>query len=93
MPLSGLTSRQAVLDAIAEFERLGRDAFLATYNFGKAREYFIRIGKRHYDSKAIAGVAFGYQYPRRGPLKSSEFSGGERTVKMRLEELGFTVKP
>jgi hypothetical protein len=44
---------------------------------------------RQYDSKAIAGAAVGFQYPDAGPLLAKDFSGGEATVKARLESLGF----
>lgn len=37
MPHSKLTSREAVLKAIQEFDRLGREAFLAKYGFGKKK--------------------------------------------------------
>src|SRR5262249_21947826 len=91
MALSDLTSRDAVLAALAEYDRLGQDAFLAKYGFGRAREYeLVHDGKR-YDSKAIAGVAHGIEFPNLGPLRASEFSGGEATVKRKLEELGFVV--
>jgi hypothetical protein len=51
----------------------------------------VHHGGRLYDSKAIAGVAFGYEHPERGPLSNDEFSGGEQTVQAKLEELGFEV--
>ena len=89
--LSDLTSRKAVLAAIAEFDRIGRDAFLEKYGYGVARRYFLEHEARHYDSKAIVGVAYGYQYPGRGPLENTEFSGGHQTVQRKLEELGFSV--
>jgi hypothetical protein len=41
--------------------------------------------------KAIVGAAHGFQHPTRGPLSVQDFSGGEQTVKRRLEALGFTV--
>jgi 5-methylcytosine-specific restriction protein A len=91
MSLSDLSSRSAVLSAIAEFDRLGRDAFLAKYGFGPAQRYFLDHAGQLYDSKAIAGVAHGYQFRRQGPLRSAEFSGGESTVQQKLEELGFSV--
>ena len=91
MSLNELTSRQAVLDAVAEFDCLGRVAFLSKYGYGAARQYFLQIDSRMYDSKAIAGVAHGYQFPHLGPLKRIEFSGGEQTVKRKLEELSFVV--
>lgn len=91
MPLSELTSREAVRSAAAEYDRIGQEAFLSKYGFGKAREYFLQIDDRLYDSKAIAGVAYGYQFPERGPLTSRDFSGGEETVRAKMEELRFTV--
>ena len=92
MALGDLTSRQAVLDAIAEFDRLGRDAFLDKYGFGRARDYFLVVDGREYDSKAIVGAAHGYQFPEDGPLRADTFSGGEATVRRKLAELGFTVE-
>ena len=91
MSLSDLTSRDAVNRALDEFDRLGRDAFLSKYGFGKAREYFVRRGNQLYDSKAIVGAAFGHQYPEHGPLRAGDFSGGEATVQAKLNELGFEV--
>ena len=89
--LSRLTSRDAVLAAMREFDALGRDAFLATYGFGPAQAYLVRHEGREYDSKAIVGVAFGFQFPERGPLKAAEFSGGEASVRRVLQRLGFEV--
>ncbi len=91
MSLGDITSRAAVLEAIAEFDRLGREAFLFKYGFGQARQYYLDYNDRRYDSKAILGVAHGYQFPAEGPLKAAEFSGGEQTVRAKLEELGFSV--
>jgi hypothetical protein len=91
VPIRRLTSREAVEQAIAEFDRLGRDTFLAHYGYGRARRYFLREYDKHFDSKAIAGVAYGYQFRTVGPLKRSQFSGGEKTVKRVLESLNFRV--
>jgi hypothetical protein len=91
--LSDLTSAAAVNAALDEFDQLGREAFLAHYNFGKARRYFVRRDGKYYDSKAIAGVAMKYQDPQSGALRWDEFSGGEHGAKARLEELGFDVVP
>ena len=87
--LSKLTDEQAVTGAIAEFERLGRDAFLGGYGFGKARSYFLRYEGERYDSKAITGVAYGLQFPDEGPLTADDFSGGEQTSVAVLQRLGF----
>jgi hypothetical protein len=87
--LSDLTDRDAVLRAIAEYDELGSNAFLEKYGFGRARTFWLKHDGNRYDSKAITGAAFGYQFPDRGPLRPNEFSGGERTVQPLLEALGF----
>jgi hypothetical protein len=89
--LSDLTNRQAVLAAIDEFNTLGRAAFLDNYGYGPAKEYFLRYEGGYYDSKAICGAAIGHQYPDQGPLGSNEFSGGNNTVKKKLNDLGFAI--
>lgn len=87
--LSQLTDPEAVERAIAEFDDLGRDGFLAKYGFGKGRTFFlVRSGKR-YDAKAIVGAAYGFQHGQ--PLAHASFNGGERTVASRLRQLGFSV--
>ena len=91
MALSDVTS-EGVERAIAEFDRLGRDAFLAEHGFGKARGYFLVRDERRYDSKAIAGVAHGHDRPDLGALTSEDFSGGDATVARHLESLGFDVE-
>ena len=90
MALPDLSDRQAVLDAITEYDKLGREAFLDKYGYGSAKEYFLRFQGNYYDSKAIFGVACGYQYPDQGPLRNDEFSGG-RPVETTLGELGFVT--
>jgi hypothetical protein len=92
MAFSDPISKKAVLAAIAECDRLGRDAFLAKYGFGRARRYFLDHGSREYDSKAIVGVAHGFQYPAKGPLGPHDFSGGDLTVRSKLQQLGFRVR-
>ncbi len=88
MGVADLTSREAVFAAIREFDELGRERFLAKYGYGPALEYFVRHDGRLYDSKALLGAAIGHQYPERGPMLNSEFSGGE-PVRRRFEALGF----
>lgn len=83
--------RESVLRAIRELEMLGRDRFLKRFGFGRSRNYFLIHNGKEYDSKAIAAVAFGYENPSLGPLKSPDFNGGHATVKGWLEQLGFEV--
>lgn len=89
MGLKHLTKRSAVLDAIEEFDSLGRADFLAKHGFREARSYFIEYGGNRYDSKAIVGAAYELQHGE--TLKSADFSGGESTVARHLEGLGFDV--
>lgn len=91
MTLADLTSAQAVEKAVDEFNRLGRETFLDKYGFGRAREYFLEIDGKRYDSKAIVGAAHGFQFPSEGALRPSDFSGGDATVRVKLESLGFNV--
>ncbi|MHB1560361.1 MAG: hypothetical protein ACYC61_23160 [Isosphaeraceae bacterium] len=83
---------ESILKAIEEFDLLGRDQFLERYGFGPAKRYFLVHGGKTYDSKAIVGVAYGYENPPHGPLKSQEFNGGRDTVQDCLERLGFEVE-
>lgn len=91
--LTQLTDRAAVQEAIDEFVALGRTAFLTRYGFGKSRDYLVRDPRTGMDcdSKAIAGVAFGKQYPDEGPLSPDRFSGGEATVVPVLTALGYSI--
>ena len=91
MALVDLTSRDAVLAAMEEFDSLGRDQFLKRYGFGRARDYEVVHDGGRYDSKAIVGAAHGHQHPSLGPLESSDFSGGQPTSS-KLRELGFDVE-
>lgn len=92
MSFAEISSRAAVLSAVAEFNTLGRDAFLEKYGFGRARSYFLVIDGRDYDSKAIVGAAHGFQFPDLGPLTCTEFSGGCSTVERLLRGMGFDMR-
>jgi 5-methylcytosine-specific restriction protein A len=89
MSLADLTDPGAVRKAIAEFEVLGRTGFLSKYGFKPAKNYFVLVDGKRFDSKAIAGVA--HQHQHGTLLSAGEFSGGDSTVAKRLEKLGFEV--
>jgi hypothetical protein len=93
MSLRDLNSAEAVRSAMREFTRLGRTEFLRKYGFGRARTYMLRDPDTGdlFDSKAIVGAAYGFQFPDRGPLRAEDYSGGEETVERKLTELGFEV--
>jgi 5-methylcytosine-specific restriction enzyme A len=84
-------TRDAVLEAIAEYGGLSQDGFLERYGFDRARQYLLVHDGRRYDSKAIVGAAHGF-LPGERPLTAGEFSGGEATVGRLLRRLGFTVQ-
>jgi len=91
--LSHLQSRAAVQAALDEFVWRGRTAFLEHYGFGKSRDFLVRDPRSGElcDSKAIAGAAYGHQFPEKGALRPADFSGGEATVVSKLRSLGFEV--
>ena len=64
--INDISRRDSVLAAVAEYDRLGQDAFLEKYGFAMAERFFLEIDGRRYDSKAIAGAAYGYEFPDRG---------------------------
>jgi 5-methylcytosine-specific restriction protein A len=72
-----------------EFDVKDGESFLKTYGYKPSRSYILRHEGRQYDSKAIAGVAYGIQHGT--PLKASEFSGGEQTVARQFTQLGFSA--
>lgn len=81
--LNNLT-RDEVLAAIGECDRLGMQAFLETHGYRPSMRYQIRHLGKSYPSKAILGVAAG--------LKSSEFFGGAEHVVKHATRLGFQVR-
>ncbi len=87
MQLSALT-RPYVEQAIRLSKTMGRTAFLSDHGYKPARDYFVLYDAGAYDSKAVAGVAYGLMTGTTcGP---NNFQGG-RAVANRLRELGFDV--
>lgn len=89
MALADLTSHVAVHEAMDEYDRLGRSAFLTKYKSGGRHSYFaVRSGVR-YESKPIVAAAHGFQFGM--PLDPATFLGGAATVARKLGELGFQL--
>jgi 5-methylcytosine-specific restriction enzyme B len=86
----GVLSGDAIGRAIAEYDELGRDAFLSKHGFGRATTYALVVDGREYDPKAIAGVAYGIDHPDRGTLKNTEFNGGLQ-LRSAFRPAGFDV--
>ncbi len=89
MPHPSLTV-EAVLAALKEHDELGRSAFLDLYGFKGARDYFLAVDGKNYDSKAIVAVAHKYLADGQA-LKPSQLSGGISDAAGKLKALGFTV--
>ena len=93
MALREPSQPNAVLHAIAEFDKLGRSAFLALHGFGVSTKFFLVRESNCYDTKAIVGAAHAHQFPKHEPLRSADFSGGRGPGQAAavLERLGFNV--
>lgn len=90
MTLSDLTSADAVRKAAAEIRLLGRRSFLERYGYTESTKYVAIVDGVAYDSKPLLSFAYGIQFPQRGPLPTSSFSGGGQTRKA-LTRLGFSL--
>ncbi|MGW3861096.1 HNH endonuclease [Streptomyces sp. NPDC005047] len=86
----GTITRESVLKTLAEYDEMGREAFLSKYGFSEARSYVLVHEGRDYDSKAVAGVAHRWDQGR--ALAPGEFSGGKDHAAGWLKRLGFQVK-
>ncbi|WP_216234029.1 AAA family ATPase [Novosphingobium sp. NDB2Meth1] len=89
----GLT-REAVERSMDECEQIGVEAFLAKYQFGKPRDYWVRreSGGMLYPAKATVGAAYGF-LPDGKPQSAKEFYGGfgEQAANGILQRLGFEI--
>jgi hypothetical protein len=84
-------TRDDVLRAIGEYDRMGSEAFFAAHGFGPSRTYELVWDKRSYPHKAILGTA--YEFATRQRLGSADFEGGKAGAVKVLGKLGFTVQP
>jgi hypothetical protein len=80
-----------VVQAIKEFDSRRRDGFLRHYGYGPSLKYRLRYRGRFYDSKAIAGVAWGLQHFGDGTRRPNSYTGGAHTSVAALRQLGFQV--
>ena len=83
MTVGDLSDPSAVEKALAEFDRLGRRAFLKKYGYGMAHSWMVVKDGRECDSKAIVGAAHGYEFGE--PLRYDEFSGGASGIHLPIQ--------
>jgi hypothetical protein len=83
-------TRDDVLRAIAEYDRLGPEGFFSEHGFGPTTTYDLLSDERRYPPKAILGTAYEFATGQR--LASSDFEGGKTGAVTVLGKLGFTVQ-
>ncbi|GED11013.1 hypothetical protein ACFWH7_19175 [Cellulosimicrobium cellulans] len=82
-------TRQHILQAIADWDDRGRDAFLGVYGFTAAPGTPLLHEDRAYDAQAILGVAHRYATGR--VATAEEFRNSPVTVADLLRKRGFDV--
>jgi hypothetical protein len=83
-------TRNDVLRAIKEYDRLGPERFFAEHGFGPSRSYELVWEGRRYPHKAILGTA--YELATGLRLGSADFEGGKAGAVSVLTKLGFSVE-
>jgi hypothetical protein len=83
-------SRDDVVRALDEYDRLGSERFFAEHGFAPVTTYELIWGERPYPPKAILGTA--YEFATGERLASGDFEGGKAGAVKVLGNLGFTVQ-
>ncbi|HEY6312182.1 MAG TPA: hypothetical protein VIY52_15450 [Streptosporangiaceae bacterium] len=83
-------TRDDVVRAIREYDRLGPEGFFAEHGFGPTTTYDLVWDEHLYPPKAIVGTAYELATGRR--LDSGDFEGGKSGAVTVLGRLGFTVQ-
>jgi hypothetical protein len=83
-------SRDDVLRAVKEYDRLGPERFFSAHGFGLSRTYELVWHERRYPHKAILGTA--YELATGERLRSGDFEGGKSGAVAVLTKLGFTIE-
>jgi len=83
-------SRDDVMRAIQEYDRLGPEQFFAQHGFAPTTTYELIWNDRSYPPKALLGTAYEFATGQR--LASGDFEGGKAGAVRVLGRLGFTVQ-
>jgi len=84
-------TRNDVLRAIQDYDRLGPKAFFAAHGFAPTTTYDLVWDDRRYPPKAILGTAYEFATGQR--LGSGDFEGGKSGAVKVLGNLGFAIQP
>jgi hypothetical protein len=83
-------SRDDVVRALAEYDRLGAQQFFAEHGYAPTTTYELIWQGRHYPPKAILGTAYEFATGQR--LASADFEGGKSGAVKVLGGMGFDVR-
>lgn len=83
-------TREDVVRAIKEYDRLGPEGFFSAHGFAPTTTYDLLWDERRYPPKAILGTAYEFATGQR--LASGDFEGGKSGAVKVLGKLGFTVQ-
>jgi hypothetical protein len=83
-------TREDVLSAIKEYERVGPKRFFSEHGFGPSRSYELVWDNGRYPHKAILGTAYELATGQR--LGSGDFEGGKSGAVAVLRTLGFAIE-
>src|SRR5262249_46943106 len=83
-------SRDDVMRAIQEYDRLGPGQFFAPHGFAPPTTYDPIRNDRNHPPKALLGTAYEFATGQR--LASGDFEGGKAGAVRVLGKLGFTVQ-
>ena len=78
-------ARASVLNAIEQYDLLGREQFLSKLGYGPSRRHFLRLDGHYYDALAILGAAAEIEHDGEIPDFSME------TMQQVLSSAGFTL--
>ena len=82
-------TRDHVLRAMKEYNRLGPERFFSEHGFAPTTTYELAWEERRYPPKAILGTAYEFATGQR--LASGDFESGKSGAVRVLGELGFTI--
>jgi hypothetical protein len=83
-------TRDDVVRAIGEYDRLGPERFFSQHGYAPTTTYELAWEERRYPPKAILGTAYELATGQR--LASTDFEGGKSGAVKVLGQLGFTVQ-